>query len=180
VDRINTLGADIVKFYGASFPQAKTEPVLRDLLAQYPGSGRLTYLVGQYFQAHGDTAEAAQLYAQAVRHAPRLREAHLAQGKLAEAQGNNQKARRAYERARALNETAPDAYRALLRVHRQQERLDGLIRRWQVRLRTMPDNAALREALIEALHKAGRYDEARRLSEASGGSGTSRPSPAGE
>ncbi|PSQ88232.1 MAG: hypothetical protein BRD45_06990 [Bacteroidetes bacterium QS_8_64_10] len=169
IETLNNLVADIFTFYGEEFPQDKTEPVVRRLLRRYAGSGRLSYLAGRYFETHGDTAEAMRRYTDAVREAPELRTAHLAQGALYEKQDRPRQAILAYERARSLDENAPAAYRALIRLYRKQGRLDALARRWKTRLRAAPENNVLREHLIEALHKAGRYDEARQFVQANDG-----------
>ncbi|NBB72979.1 MAG: hypothetical protein GVY35_04790, partial [Bacteroidetes bacterium] len=44
--------------------------------------------------------------------------------------------------------------------------LGALIARWHARYRATPSNTVLRDHLIEALHKAGRYEEAQPLIDA--------------
>jgi len=53
----------------------------------------------------------------------------------------------------------------LIDLREEQGRLDALIRRWRRRYETRPSRP-LQEALIEALHKAGRYGEAREIAQA--------------
>jgi tetratricopeptide (TPR) repeat protein len=163
IEDLNDQVAAIVDFYGTHFPQARTAPVIQDLQRRYPDSGRLLYLIGRYYATHDDPDAALSYYRDAVRHAPSLRSAHLALGAAYEEQGETRRALQSYERALALDDTAPDAYRALIRLYRVQNQLDALIARWQSRYRATPEHTVLRAHLLEALHKAGRYDEARTL-----------------
>jgi len=56
-----------------------------------------------------------------------------------------------------------DVYGALIRVHRENGTLDQLIDRWLVRYRAVRSDPELREYLIDALHRAGRREEAREI-----------------
>lgn len=134
--------------------------VFTDLLARYPASGRLRYLVGREYERDDDRSAALASYRAAVRLAPTLDPAHRRMGGLLLRMGRPEEARQAYWRwlGRAPDDPAP--YRALIRLHREQGELDTLIDRWRVQLRIAPGKRMLRQALIEALHKAGRTDEA--------------------
>ena len=153
-------------FLADAFPPERTEPLILDLLDQYESAGRLHHLAGQYYRERGEPGEALHHLQEATREAPRRRAAHLALGALHEDEGAFRSAAQAYERARSLDEEAPDAYRALLRLYRTHGKLDVLIRRWAARYRTDPQNSVLREHLVEALHKADRYDTAREIVQA--------------
>jgi tetratricopeptide (TPR) repeat protein len=172
IETLNDRVADIFTFYGTRFPQSQTKPVIQDLLARYPTSGRLLYLVGRYYDAHDRPKIALRHYRQAVTHAPSLRDGHLALGAAYRHHDRPRAAIQSYERALALDETAPDAYRALIDLYREAGRLDAVIARWQQRYRATPDNAVLRAHLLEALHKAGRYADARELAAAPTNGGT--------
>ncbi|MEM1095608.1 MAG: tetratricopeptide repeat protein [Bacteroidota bacterium] len=147
----------------AHFPAGEVEPLFQRQVQQYSGSGKLLYLMGTFYETHDRTAEAQQQYESAVRFAARLRPAHLALGQLHERNSDTRQAILAYERALALDDQAPDAYRALIRLYRSQGSLDSLIRRWQAHYRSRTDNTVLQQHLIEALHKAERFEEARAL-----------------
>lgn len=153
-------------FFATAFPSAQTEPVITDLLDQYPNAGQLHYLAGLYYREQGELAKAKAELKEAIRQESSLRAAHLALGALYEKQGAFRNAIRSYERARTLDEEAPDAYRALLRLHQSLGKLNTLIQRWRARYQSESQNEVLRSHLIEALHKAGRYDEARTVIEA--------------
>ncbi|GAB5518009.1 MAG: hypothetical protein RhofKO_02600 [Rhodothermales bacterium] len=151
------------KHLTAHFPAAQVEPLFLRQVQQYPGSGKLLYLLGTFYEAHSRPADAQQQYEAAVRFAARLRPAHVALGKLHDQNGEARQAILAYERALALDDQSPDAYRALIRLYRSQGSLDSLIRRWQAHYRSRTENTVLQQHLIEALHKAERYEEARAL-----------------
>jgi tetratricopeptide (TPR) repeat protein len=157
----SNLAADVFSFFGRRFPMDHTEPVIQDVLDTYNASGRLLYLAGRYYEAHGRTDTATQFYQRATRKAPDLRDAHLALGRRHADAGRLPQAILAYERALASDESHPAAYRALVDLYRDTGRLDVLVRRWQSRLRGMPDNRVLREHLVDALHRLGRHDAAR-------------------
>ncbi|MEM6646065.1 MAG: tetratricopeptide repeat protein [Bacteroidota bacterium] len=147
----------------AHFPADEVEPLFQRQVQQYPGSGKLLYLLGTFYEAHDRAVEAQQQYESAVRFVARLRPAHLALGQLHERNSDPRQAILAYERALALDDQAPEAYRALIRLYRSQGSLDSLIRRWQAHYRSRTDNTVLQQHLIEALHKAERFEEARAL-----------------
>jgi tetratricopeptide (TPR) repeat protein len=159
----NRIAKEAFRFFANSFPADRTEPVIADLLQEYPEDGRLHYLVGMYYESQGRTEEALRQYRRAVRVAPDLHAAHRALGALYEERNELRRAIRSYERARSLAPDRPEAYRALLRLYEQRGRLETLIRRWQTRYQSSPDNDVLRSHLIEALHKTGQYEEARRI-----------------
>ena len=58
---------------------------------------------------------------------------------------------------------------ALIELYRKQGRLDTLVPRWQSRLRGTPDNQVLREHLVDALHRAGKHEEARAIAAGNNG-----------
>lgn len=165
LERQNRLAEELVEWVPNVCSSSETAALLDELLAEYPASARLQYLVGRHLQQHGDTIEARRRLQEAARLTPTLLEAHLALGDLHAAEGNVREAILAYERVLSLDDEHAEAYRALIRLHREAGRLDALIRRWQARHRTSAENPVLREHLIEALHKAGRAEEARKLIE---------------
>lgn len=160
----NEVAEEAFRFFATSFPHEQTEPVIRDLLDTYSRAGRLHYLAGTYYRDRNRQSEALRHFRRATREAPDYRPAHLALGALEAERGNLQMAILAYERARSLQPDAPAAYAALVRLYDRASRLDALIRNWTARYESEPTDV-LREHLVEALHKAGRTDDARRLQE---------------
>ncbi|MEM0961872.1 MAG: tetratricopeptide repeat protein [Bacteroidota bacterium] len=158
--RIDALADSAFAFWSASFDPARTEPILQGLLTATPDWGRVQYLAGTHYARHDDLARAETHWTEAARLAPRHRPTHLALGRLHEQQGRLDRATLDYERARSLDEDTPDAYRALVRVSRQRGTLDALLDSWRLRLRSTPRNDVLRAELVDALNRAGRYEEA--------------------
>lgn len=64
------------------------------------------------------------------------------------------------ERALALIPDETSIYSELIQLYREVGQLDQLSDRWSAKFRADKDNELLKEHLIEALHKAGRFDEA--------------------
>ena len=180
LDRLDDVATDAFEHFAASFPQARTEPVLQALLRRYASSGRLPFLMGRYYEQHADTALALQHYRDAAAANPDFRDAHMALGRLYETQDNVVEAIRSFERALALDATDPAGYDALVRLYRQRGQLGALIARWQARYRATSSNTVLRDHLIEALHKADRYEDAQPLIDAAAAdssSGTPQQNP---
>lgn len=160
----NEVAEEAFRFFATSFPAEQTETVIQHLLDTYDRAGRLHYLAGTYYRDQNRRAEAVRHVRRATREAPDYRPANLALGALEAERGNLQTAILAYERARSLQPDAPDAYAALVRLYDRAGRLDALIRNWTARYESEPTDV-LREHLVEALHKAGRTDDARQLHE---------------
>lgn len=161
--RTDALADSAFAFWSTAFPPDQTTPRMDALVEAHPDLGRVRLWAGQHALRHGDAAGAEAHLAEAARLAPRVRAVHVAFGALHEHQGDLARALLAYERARALDESAPDAYAALLRVALADGTLDALLDRWLPRLRATPRNDVLRDAAVEALHRAGRHAEAARL-----------------
>jgi pentatricopeptide repeat protein len=147
------------------YEEARLQSAFGALLSEYSTSGRLHHLLGRYYRQAERLDRARRHLERAAQLTPETPAVHLELGRLHAAQGDTTQAITAYRRAMGLNASASAPYRALLRLHREQGRLDALITRWRDRYRVRP-NATLREHLIEALHKAGHYDEARTIIDA--------------
>ncbi|MDZ7808253.1 MAG: tetratricopeptide repeat protein, partial [Gracilimonas sp.] len=98
-----------------------------------------------------------------VEYSPELFEAHLELSEIHEDKGNIEEAIASLERALSLNSTESTVYSKLIQLYREIGQLDQLSDRWSAKYRADKNNGLLREHLIEALHKAGRYDEAREI-----------------
>lgn len=143
------------------FAAERTAPVVEEALRRHAGTARLHHRVGVWHERHGRGAEARAQLELAVRYAPRLRAAHLALGAHHARAGESAAAILAYERALSLDPEAADAYAELVKLYQAAGRLDELCDRWLARLRVERRNRALREHVLEALHRAGRLEEAR-------------------
>ncbi len=137
--------------------------VFERLAERWPDSSMLYYQRGRlhaenrlYEEAVSDIRNSMQLGAAG-------KEVHMTLGDIWHKKGNYDQAALAYERALSENNQYAGAYRSLIRLSEEHNRLDELTDRWMSRYRNNRQNTVLREFLIEALHKADRIDEARSL-----------------
>lgn len=152
-------------FITEKFDRQEAAPVLENLEERYPESARLLFLLGRYYRNTGDTKHAFALLQKSARLNPDLAEVHLSLGEYHKARGDNVKAVQSYERALSANPRSSGPYERLIELYRVIGELDRLCDRWKARYRTRSDNEVLKTHLIEALHKAGRLDEARKVVE---------------
>ena len=68
-----------------------------------------------------------------------------------------------YKRVLSLNPENRGMYKKLIKLYREDNRLDELCDEWQSIYVSQPDNIILEEFLITALHKAGRKVEATKI-----------------
>lgn len=158
--RYNDLAHQAFTHLTTQYDAERVFPVLQKLTGKYNQSGRLFYLVGTFYDKQGQAEAAMQRYRLAIQHNDRIREAHLALARHYEQQGAIIKAIRSYERALTLDPEQGRPYEKLITLYRRQGRLNALCDRWLARYRSTNDNPVLREHLIEALHKANRFDDA--------------------
>jgi len=171
LDRWRTSVDEAFVLLTQQYPKSRVEPVLSRLLDTHPTVGRLHLLVGRYHRRNGSLAVARHHLQRAVELTPNSTPAHLETGGVATTQGDTTTAIRAYRRAFALDPSAPGAATALIRLYDAQGRLGALIQRWRRQYESRPVEA-LRDPLIEALHKAGRYQEAQNIVETAAESGS--------
>ena len=63
----------------------------------------------------------------------------------------------------SINPRNAEAYDHLIDLHQRENNLDELCDVWMSRYRANSRNDVLKEHLIESLHKAGRYEDARQI-----------------
>jgi len=163
LEEYDRLAREIFEFFTDKFDASQVEPVLLNLLNEYSRSARFHYLVGTFYQKQHQLKKAIRQYIEAAQISPALLEVHLALAEIYQDQNNSEQAIRSYERVLSLDPKNEEAYSALIHLYRSQDRLDKLCDRWMARYRANSNNTVLREHLIEALHKAGRYDDAREV-----------------
>ena len=137
----------------------------RALLDEYDGSVWVMQQTAQALLEAGDTDQATTILTRAARSAPRDPEIHRRIAQIYERGGNITGALQAWERALAADNDMEEAYRQLIRLHRANGTLDGLCDRWLARHRADPGNERLADFLVDALHRAGRYEEARQITQ---------------
>ena len=163
LEELNELAKDAFTHYTKINLSDEIQMMFDKIESTYPGSGRLLYLIGDYYQKRQQSKKAKLYFQEAIRYTPKLREAHIGLARLFERSGKHTSAISSYERALSLDPKQPEPYDALIRLYRKQGELNTLCDRWKARYRANIDNEILKEFLIEALHKSKRYDEAKKL-----------------
>ncbi|MCC5933682.1 MAG: tetratricopeptide repeat protein [Balneolales bacterium] len=134
-----------------------------ELMHRFSDSPLLFYYKGRMFERLGETEEALEWMRESVRLGAGGPEVHLRMASLHRQADQTDLALLAYERALTLDNQNRTAYRGLVDLSQEADRLDELADRWLPRSRNDPQNLLLRDFLIETLHKAGRLEEAREL-----------------
>jgi len=152
-------------------------PLLERLLALHGESGRLHYLAGHFFRNAGDSAKALAHFGLSTRLTPGYAPAHRELGTELEKGGRIEDALLSFERALALEPREHVHYANVIRLSERLGKLNDLAARWMARFQSGRENPALREGLVEVLHKSGRLEEASRiLGESSQPGSQDRPS----
>ena len=129
----------------------------------YPGSVFLARVDVRLALANGNLERARMEVERLLRLQPGHGDTHALHGRVLEAMGIPDRARVSYGRSFELAPDAPEAFEALVRIHRSEDSLADLLDRVR-RLRAIsPDSATLLGHEIELLHRLGRLDEARAL-----------------
>jgi tetratricopeptide (TPR) repeat protein len=163
VERLNQLSKEIFYFFTKNFENDKIIPVLNWMINTYSNSSVLLSMAGSWFESVGDYDRSLELYTDSVRYRSSNVEGHMGMARVFESKGEPGSAIVSYERALALDNENPVIYRSLIRLYRSMGDLNKLTDRWMILYRNQPENSVLREHLIEALHRADRFEEARAL-----------------
>jgi len=130
-------------------------------LSQQRGIGGELFFMRALALAEAEEAGAAIREAErAIRRQPELIEAHRLLALMHEDNQNWSEAGFAWQRYLSLVPDSREGYEALIRTYRNAGELESLIERWERRYATDPGNDQLRRYLIEAMHRAGMYQEA--------------------
>lgn len=163
LERNNRLAVQSFDFIKNTFSQDRVLPLVHSLQEEYPNSGRLLFMISSYYLDIGIKKQGVALLKDATRLSPNLAEAHIALGRHHENSQQIIKAIQSYERALSADSEGEKSYKALIRLYRDADKLDQLCNRWRARLRANPENSTLKRYLIEALHKADRFEEAQQI-----------------
>ncbi|TVQ11472.1 MAG: hypothetical protein EA364_10415 [Balneolaceae bacterium] len=155
---VEKLVGELTRIAGAAETSALLDPIAKNHLANTP----FVLLAGSLHEQAGFSGRARDLYMGAIAAAARQPGPHLALARLTEREGDMAGALLWYERALGIS-AEPEIYSALIRLHREAGTLGSLCDRWLVQYRSGRAAPELRTHLIEALHKAGRYGEAREI-----------------
>jgi len=139
--------------------------VLQTGLYKFEESALLHHQKGLLFYRHKKPKLALESFKQAAQIRGDDEETHLYLGHIYAEFDHFEDAALSYERVLTLNDQHEEAYRALIRLHQKYGRLDVLCARWLQRYNHQKQNPVLREFLIDALHRANQFEEARALLE---------------
>ncbi|MDZ7720159.1 MAG: tetratricopeptide repeat protein [Balneolaceae bacterium] len=160
---INRIAEKSFGWLTETFDQNRVEPVMLDLLEEYNTSGRLHYMSGIYYSNQGEIQKALDQLEESIQFSPKLAEAHVALARILEDQNQTEKAIKAYERAVSLEPENSNTYSALIRTYDDAGKLELLCNRWLAQHRANMDNEVLKKHLVEALHKADRFEDAKAI-----------------
>lgn len=163
INNENELTKNIFKYFTENFQNKKVMPVLDTLIILYAGSGRLLAMEGEYYLSQGDSVRAIQFYRKALGLMPKLRDAQMKLADIYFKRKQYQSAIQFYSRALSLNSKKDDAYHGLIAAYEAENRMDKLCELWSFKYETNKGNLKLKEFLIEALDKAGKYKQAKRI-----------------
>lgn len=163
IEQLNKLAERSFKHFTGINSSTGIRKIFDQIESEYPGSGQLLYLIGDYYQGEQQYKRAKSYYQKSIKYSPQFRDAHVGLGDLLEADGQYSDAISSYERALSLDPQKPEPYDALIRLYRKQGQLNALCDRWKAKYRANLKNKILKDFLIEALHKAKRYDEAKKV-----------------
>jgi tetratricopeptide (TPR) repeat protein len=141
----------------------KIEDFFMQLYLQFPAHGSVNLNYAKALAQNNQTERAVEILENVLERKPNELSIHKMIGEFYYREGNLRGAILAWERAFTIDDTNPEIYISLIRLHRENGSLDSLINRWSARYRTNRDNDQLKNFLIEALHRADRFDEARDL-----------------
>ncbi|HKJ34727.1 MAG TPA: hypothetical protein VKA34_23080, partial [Balneolales bacterium] len=164
LQHVDTVAKESFTFLTDHFPEKQIDPLLKNLLNSYRGSGRLYMMIAKYYMSHEKKETGLKLLKQSVHWAPQLTEAQKMLGSYYEHHGKINKAITVYQKMISLNPNDADSYDKLIDLYEQKHDLKDLCDHWLLQFRTHSDNKILQQHLIEALDKAGRYQEARKVS----------------
>ncbi|MCC5908640.1 MAG: tetratricopeptide repeat protein [Balneolaceae bacterium] len=140
-----------------------TDKILADALAIYPESALLLHHRGVLYYENGSLEPAKRFLMEAAELESNQKETHLFLGHIYRESGQFDQAILSFERVLSLDPENRQAYRSLIRIHQDNGKIEYLSSRWMQRYQHQKRNEMLREFLVEALHRADRFEEARAL-----------------
>ncbi len=150
-------------YHLSSYSTDHVDPLILNLTHSFPNSGRIHYLVGEYQFKHRRKEESLNLLTRSVELDPNSELAHNLLGELYVGKDEQKKAILSFERSLALNNEQPTLYGQLIDLYQDTGQLDLLCQKWLIRYEASQKKDLIKPHLIEALHKAGRYEEAKQI-----------------
>ncbi|WP_375577548.1 hypothetical protein ABWH96_10850 [Marivirga tractuosa] len=145
------------------FNLSQTEGLFKMLHKDFEGNALLMFLSGQHYAFHRQKELALKQYKKAIELEPELISAQYEWARLNEKLKQEEAAIMGYEKAISIDDQYADAYDGLIRLYRNKGELSQLTDRWMLVYSNNKGNDVLKNALIEALHKQGRMEEAKAI-----------------
>lgn len=146
-----------------SFDYEKVKPALLTLTEDFRESAKLHFLIGRFYYRNQEYESALQRLNSSVGLYSNMAEAHLLIGKIQRKKENLLQSILAYERVLTLDAKNKEAYQQLIKLYQQEDKLELLSDKWLARYRGDQKNQVLKEYLMEALHKAGKFELAKEI-----------------
>lgn len=139
----------------------KSSEVLNMALSAYPESALLLHHKGVLYYDNGQPEMAKKNLIKAVELVTDQHETHFMLGLIYRELDQFDNAVLSFERVLTLDPENRQAYRSLIQIHQKNGKIDQLSNRWMQRYQHQKKNQVLREFVVEALHRADRFEEAR-------------------
>ncbi len=150
-------------YHLTSYSHDQVNPIITGLTRQFPKSARIYFLVGEYKFNLDLIDEAKSLFSKAVAYNSNQEKAHFYLGIIYKSENNYRQSILSFERVLSIDNSSVEVYDHLIDLYKEVGMLDNLCDKWMIRYRSIADNQTLKPHLIEALHKAGRYEEAKKI-----------------
>lgn len=150
-------------FLKSNFNFDDSMKMIDSVISQYPESPRFYYYKGMLSFDSDQLSVAKDSFEKALQKGAENPELFSMLGIIHTEEGNIDQAILSYERAITTDPMYKRAYSQLISVSQEHGRLNELCSRWLNRFKTDKRNELLKEHLVEALHKADRFDEARQI-----------------
>ena len=154
---------DFFAFASNKFDYDQNLKIIDQALITHPESPKLHYQKGELAFKNEELTPALNSFRKAVEYGASDYNLFFLMGKLHKLRGDTDKAILAFEQTLTMNPDFRDAYSQLINVSQENGQLGELCNRWMMKYKAGQKNVIFRESLIEALHKADRFEEANQI-----------------
>lgn len=165
LDRQKEQLKEMIGLASKNFSLSATEALLNSLQEEFKRNALLMFLSGQHYAYHRQKEQAIGHYQKAIELEPALLQAQYEWARLNEKSAQMREAMMGYEKALAIDDEFEEAYDGLIRLYRKNGQLAQLADRWKMLYSNDKGNEVLKNALIEALHKQGKMEEAKAITQ---------------
>lgn len=163
LERIDAIIDDAYLFLKSNLNFTESMETIDFVISRYPESPRFYYYKGALSFDSEEFKMAKDSFEKALRMGAETPDLFYLLGKIHTEEGNIDQAILSYERAISTDQKYQKAYSKLIDISQKNGQLNELCGRWLNRFKTDKRNELLKEHLVEALHKADRFEEARQV-----------------